>query len=141
MKLSNRLRTKIRIELSMTSMIDVVFLLLIFFLVATTFMRPTQQLAAVINVNEQNADQTKTDLEPAIVDIILQGNVTLYRIGAITTNDLEQIKTTLSTFEIKEEGAFVRVADNVPFEKAAQVIGACRSSGFKTVSYLPLKPR
>ena len=41
MKLSNRQIDKKRLELSMTSMIDVVFLLLIFFIVTTTFVSAT----------------------------------------------------------------------------------------------------
>ena len=49
MKLSNRAvdSRSNKIELSMTSMIDVVFLLLIFFLVTTTFVRPEKQLSLI----------------------------------------------------------------------------------------------
>ena len=125
----------------MTSMIDVVFLLLIFFLVTTTFLRPEQQLGSAIKVLEKDATQSRSELEPAIVDVVRQGNATLFRLGAITTNDLREIRKTLDSFESKDEGAFVRVADDVPFEKAAQAIGVCRASGFETVSYLPLKSR
>lgn len=123
----------------MTSMIDVVFLLLIFFLVTTTFIRPEQQIKSAIKVIEQDARQSRSDLEPAMVDVVLQSGQVVFKLGAIRTNDIAEIRKTLDQFESKSDGAFVRVADDVPFEKAAQAIGACHASGFESVSYLPLR--
>lgn len=123
----------------MTSMIDVVFLLLIFFIVTTTFERPEREVASTILVKERNSSQNASDLEPAIIDILSQNSQVIFRIGAVHTGDLEEIKNILQEFENKSEGAFVRVDGDVPYESAAQVIGACRASGFQSVSYLPLK--
>ena len=139
MKLSNRQLRPTRMELSMTSMIDVVFLLLIFFIVTTTFVRPERQVISAIKVNQQTAAAEMSNLDPAIVDIFLQNSQVVFRIGAVRTNDLEQVKKVLKRFENKSEGAFVRVADDVPFEAAARVVGACRASGFSSVSYLGLE--
>ncbi len=122
----------------MTSMIDVVFLLLIFFIVTTTFIRPEREVSAGIKVNEKRAPEQTSNLEPAIVDIVLQNGKPVFRIGALRTNDLADVKKLLNGFENKSEGAFVRVSGNVPYEAAAQAIGACRASGFPSVSYLPL---
>ena len=121
----------------MTSMIDVVFLLLIFFIVTTTFVRPERQIQSTIRVNESRQTTDMSNLDPAIVEIARLGQDVIFKIGAIQTTDLEEIKTILREFENKSEGAFIRAADNVPFEAAAQAIGACKSSGFPTVSYLP----
>ena len=123
----------------MTSMIDVVFLLLIFFLVTTTFLRPEKQVKSAIKVIEQDARQSRSDLEPAMVDVVLQSEQVIFKLGAIRTNNIAEIRKTLEQFENKSDGAFVRVADDVPFEQAAQAIGACRASGFDSVSYLPLR--
>ena len=123
----------------MTSMIDVVFLLLIFFIVTTTFVRPEREIASAIKVNEQKSTQQNSNLEPAIVDIFKTNSQVQFRVGAVRTNDLSEIKTLLNGFNNKSEGAFVRVAGNVPYEAAARAIGACRASGFKSVSYLPLE--
>lgn len=139
MKLSNRSRRneKSNMTLSMTSMIDVVFLLLIFFLVTTTFVRPEKQLISAIKVQEQNANESRSDLEPAIVEVIeKQGNVR-YRLGAVLTNELEEIEKVLRTFENKLDGAFVKVDDEVPFDHVAKVIATCKRAGFAVVSYLP----
>lgn len=139
MKLSNRTRAdnSNRIELSMTSMIDVVFLLLIFFLVTTTFVRPEKQLLSSIKVTEKNATDSVSDLEPAIVEVMGSQERVRFRLGAVITNDLEQIEEILKTFENKADGAFVKVGDDVPFDYVAKVIAACKRAGFAIVSYLP----
>lgn len=121
----------------MTSMIDVVFLLLIFFLVTTTFVRPERQLLSAIQSNEREAAKKETLLEPAMVDVRKTGDKVVYRIGAISTPDVAEVKRVLQGFENKTEGAWVRVADDVPFEFAAKAIGACRSAGFSAVAWLP----
>lgn len=123
----------------MTSMIDVVFLLLIFFLVTTTFVRPEREISAAIKVEEKDAAENNSMLEPAIVDVVLSGKESLFRIGAVRTNNLAEVEKILQGFENKSEGAFVRVSGDVPYEAAAQAIGACRSAGFSNVSYLPLE--
>ncbi len=122
----------------MTSMIDVVFLLLIFFLVTSTFVRPEREIQSAIQVKQTEAAQSATNLEPAIVDIILADQRPVFRLGALRSNTIDEIEKVLVGFEHKSEGAFVRVAGNVPYEAAAQAIGACREAGFSNVSYLPL---
>lgn len=122
----------------MTSMIDVVFLLLIFFIVTTTFVRPEREIVSAIEVIEKRAAANESNLEPAIIDVIRRNDQIFFRIGAVRTNDLEEVKKLLDGFENKSEGAFVRVADDVPYEAAAQAIGACHSSGFESVAYLSL---
>jgi len=138
MKLSNRQLRGARLDLSMTSMIDVVFLLLIFFIVTTTFVRPEREIQSAIKVNEKSTANQVSNLEPAVVDVVMQNSQVLFRIGALRTNDLAEVKKLLEGFENKSEGAFVRVDGEVPYEAAAQAIGACHASGFSSVSYLPL---
>ena len=79
MKLSHRLRGTQRLELSMTSMIDVVFLLLIFFLVTTTFVRPEREVVSAIKVDQKDASENQSVLEPAIVDVIQVQGQPVYR--------------------------------------------------------------
>ena len=138
MKLSNVRDTgPTKIELSMTSMIDVVFLLLIFFLVTTTFVRPEKQLASGISVDESATERRSSDLEPAIIEVSRRGEQTIYRLGAIVTSQLNDLEEPLELFENKSDGAFVRVGPKIPFEKVAQAIGLCKSAGFDSVSYVP----
>ena len=71
MKLSShKIERESRLELSMTSMIDVVFLLLIFFMVSSSFVKTERDLDSGIKVERQSASQQQSDFEPAIVDVV-----------------------------------------------------------------------
>ena len=97
MKLSNQ-RNKgdtNPIELSMTAMIDVVFLLLIFFLVTSTFVQPEQQFAADIQTERAAGKQASTDLQPALIEIIGSDQQTIFQLGAIRTNRLADLRVPL----------------------------------------------
>ena len=141
MRLSNQLHCfqNPPLTISMTSMIDVVFLLLIFFLVTTTFIEPEKQLLSSIAVEQTDAGLQFNDLEPAVVEIYTVGNTVLFQMGAVKTSNQSQLSQIISTFPNKSEGGFVRVAKNVPFESVAQIIGLLKSNGFENVSYLPAK--
>lgn len=139
MRLSSRqVDRNVKLQLSMTSMIDVVFLLLVFFLVTTTFVPPEKHLRPAIKVNRESNSSAKVDLEPAIVDIVREGDSFVYRLGAITSTDIEEIRKVLDSFENKGDGAFVRTSGEAPFEMAAFAINACKNTGFFVVSYIPL---
>lgn len=139
MKLSSRSHAGSRkgLEISMTSMIDVVFLLLIFFLVTTTFIKPERQMNSNIQVEQTDAGLQTTEFEPAIVDIFQLGGQVLYKMGAVKTNDLGRIEKIMASFGDKSAGGFVRVGTDVPFGHPAKVIGAFKANGFVQVSYLP----
>ena len=139
MKLSSRkIDRERRVELSMTSMIDVVFLLLIFFMVASSFVKTERQLEPAIKVKKKSVSQATTDMEPAIVDVVRSGNRSVYKLGSLEmTSDQELVKV-LNRFQNKMDGAVVRVADDVPFSMAAAAIQACKSAKFVKVSYVPI---
>ena len=125
------------IELSMTAMIDVVFLLLIFFLVTNTLVQPEPQVAADIAPDKALGRQVSSDLQPALIEIVDAGDQVVFQLGAIRTTSLRDLKVPLQEFPDKSEGAFVRVSDGVAFEQVAQVMGLCKSTGFVSVAYLP----
>lgn len=139
MKLSQRRRSRQgALELSMTSMIDVVFLLLIFFLVTSAFVPPEQQLPAAIKYSLGSDQQAHSDLEPAIIDILKREGQVTYRLGGVQTSDRQVITESLKGSFDKSAGAFVRVSDDVPFDCSAQLMHECRQLGFASVTYIPL---
>lgn len=137
MKLSNRrLSRHRRIQLSMTSMIDVVFLLLIFFLTTASFVPTERDLESSMRV--QSTSASVSDFQPAMVDVVPGRSGFVYRLGQRELEDPEQLVDLLSRFENKAQGAFVRVSDRAPFRMAAAAIQACKTAGFASVSYIPL---
>jgi len=127
-----------RIELSMTAMIDVVFLLLIFFLVTTSFTKAERQLRPVIQVQERNATRSSAGrLEPAVVEVLPLDAGAAFRVGGRELSSIDELTRLLDAFDNKDEGAFVMVHDGAPFEQTAVALQACRTSGFPSVSYVP----
>jgi biopolymer transport protein ExbD len=140
MRLQSRRISPVRFELSMVSMIDIVFLLLIFFLVTTSFVRPELRLDSAIGAEQGLATHpAPSDLEPATIDVIPTGNGFAFRIGQIVSADLTEVERVLRTFRNKQQGAIVRAVDGAPFDMPARAVNACDQIGFRPVTYVPLK--
>ncbi|MEW4455231.1 biopolymer transporter ExbD [Bremerella sp. JC817] len=141
MKLSSHKRAhKRQITLEMTSMIDVVFLLLIFFIVTASFTKTERDLDAVTKVNEKSSAASETDLEPAIVLLANVDGSWVYQIGTNNLTTFAELEEVLNQFPNKEDGAFVRAPDAAPYGMAAAAIQACKNAEFPGVSYVPLTP-
>ena len=123
----------------MSSMIDVVFLLLIFFLVTSSFTKTERHLDPAVKVQESASSSATEDLEPAIVDVVKVDGQVVFRLGARDFTDKDELTKVLLTFDNKIEGAFVRIADDVPFGVALSAIQACKNARYTTVSYVPLE--
>jgi len=140
MKLSSRkIEHGKKIELSMTSMIDVVFLLLIFFVTTASYIKTERELKSAIKV-DKNAPPQKVDYEPAIIEVVQAGGGFVYRVGGRDITSVEELTDVLTKFPsaVKFDGAFVRVADEAPFDMAAHAISACKEAKFLSVSYVPI---
>lgn len=139
MKLTNKkVGGPVKLELSMTSMIDVVFLLLIFFMVTTSVVMSERQLRPAIQVEEETTSSAPSDLDPAVVEVVFSNGRFVYRLGANEFTDPDPLTETLRAFDNKYDGAFVRVADDAPFDMSAAALQACRTAGFPAVSYVPI---
>lgn len=135
MKLSHRKISRGRsIGLDLTSMIDVVFLLLIFFLLNVSFQLTERNLDAAIQ--DQSRTGRRNQFEPVIVEFERQGGGHVYKLGARRMASAAQLTEVLSKFSNKLDGAFVRVADDTPFAMVAAAVQACHDAGFLAVSYV-----
>jgi len=103
----------------MTSMIDVVFLLLIFFMVTSSFVKTERDLDSGIKVERQSAGEQQSDFEPAIIDIVESEGRFVYRLGTREMTTQQELVEVLRLLENKADGAFVRVSDAAPFDMAA----------------------
>lgn len=121
----------------MTSFIDVVFLLLIFFMTTASFVRTERNLDSTIKVNRKSG--TASDLEPAIVRIVRSGDQFVFQVGGAELTSREELANLLQQFPNKADGAYVRVGGDAPFQMPAAAVQACKDAGFTSVSYVPLK--
>ncbi len=122
----------------MTSMIDVVFLLLIFFMTTMAYRLTERELPSAIRMKSRSAAAAQSDLEPAIVEIVRSDGGFAYQLGTRRIPSRRELEDLLRLFKNKSDGAFVRVGDEAPFGMAAGAIQACKSAGFSLVTYVPI---
>jgi biopolymer transport protein ExbD len=135
MKLTSRGGSKL--DMQMTSMIDVVFLLLIFFMVTSSFQKTERELDPAIKVERRAAAAAAQDLAPTIVEIKRgAGGDFVFQLGGRELTSPAELTQVLAQFDNKER-AFVRAVDVAPYAMAAQAIQACKDARFFTVSYVP----
>ena len=141
-----------QLEMQMTSMIDVVFLLLIFFMVTSSFQKTERELDPAVKVERQSSSAPR-DLAPTIVEVAA-GSEGLFafkvggrEIGAVDASAAEaeklgqiaaatdELTQLLAQLENKADGAFIRAADDAPFQMAAAAIQAAKDAGFLSATY------
>lgn len=122
-------------RLPLTSLIDIVFLLIIFFLVTARFTAAEAELAAALQSKRQSGGKA-ADLQPQIVNVTVDtsGQV-LFVIGERAITDKVTLTAVLRELP-KEGGAFLRVNGDAPVGAAAAAWQACKDAGFENVSYV-----
>lgn len=139
MRLAKRGKRSNKVELNLTSMIDVIFLLLIFFLVNVGFSQSERELATEMRAQAEAGK--RANLEPVVVDFVPRDNGFAYRVSSRTAPDLAGLTAILKQIPSKGNGAFVRVNDDVPFGFAAGAVQAVTDAGFRSVQYIPVAGR
>ena len=124
-------------RLQMASMIDVVFLLLIYFMLTTTLEPPESQLSPALSSDRPGQP---TALQPQAIEHEVTGGIDAFRVGdrVLTTQpDLTAVLAQLP----KDAGVVVRAPDSVRVEWAAAAVQAARDAGFEKVTYAPRRDR
>ena len=124
--------------LNMSSMIDVTFLLLIYFILTTVFSPPEDQLTPALEVEKGSASE-ETDLEPQIVSVTSIGSQQVYQIGDQTISDRTQLAMILVRLP-NDPGIIIRVDDAVTVGFAIAAVQEARDAGFERVTYVPVSP-
>jgi biopolymer transport protein ExbD len=84
-------RTRAEVEVNLTPLIDVVFLLLIFFMVSTTFTKETQ---ISIDLPEASADPTRIAEKQIEISITSTGKFAINEVALLKSN-LENLKSAI----------------------------------------------
>jgi biopolymer transport protein ExbD len=123
------LNDEARYGLRIAPLIDIVFLLLIFFLVATTFKNPERDLSIRLPTADRGTDR---DTEPALVidirasgDVLVEGNV-------LTPSELRARLGALGP--TPRGGVVIRCDRKTDHEYFVYVLDACRDAGVENLS-------
>ena len=115
-----------RPSLNMTPMIDIVFLLIIFFMVGTKFTELERKIGLQVPEVSETSALTAAP-EKKVINVHRDGQITLDR-QFVT---LEQLHTYLVSArrEYQDLGVLIRGDAQGPFQNVASVLSACRQAG------------
>ncbi len=124
-------------EIPLTSLIDVVFLLLIFFLVATNFNRLETDHSVTLPESEAGV---KADSAPSRLVINIREAGTLVVNGKVMTET--ELRGLVADFSgaYPERPAVIRADARVAYSAVMRVFGICRSGGVRNVDLPVLEP-
>ena len=113
-------------SLNLTSMMDVVFLLIIFFMVGTKFTDVDRTIGLTVpEVNEGGALTAAP--EKKVVNVFADGQITLDRQPVTVEQLLAELKAEREQYP--DLGVLVRGDAGAPFQNVAQVLATCREAG------------
>ena len=120
------------VEVNLTALIDVVFLLLIFFMVTTTFDRHAK---LKVSLPEASTKATQQHNEPVVLSIDAKGNYFI--------NDRQVVNTSLDTLkqalrktigEDRDIGLVLRADGNTPHQSVVRAMDAASQLGITKLS-------
>ena len=124
------------IRINMDPMIDCVFLLIIFFLATTAFIKLEQDLSINLPVQAKELKAKKPPARPIVVNIrYVSPNEVDYRVENETMS-LAALTTNFSRARIrnKDQAVVIRGDRRVKWEHVAAVMGSCAQAGITKVS-------
>lgn len=126
------------IELNLASMIDVTFLLLLYFMITMVFTLREDRLSPTLQTESDEGTGAVSDFQPQIVEVVLLQGDPAYKLGERIFRERAELEEALRPLP-KEPGVFVHVFDSVPVGFAVSAIQIARDAGFEQVTYVPAK--
>lgn len=131
-----------KVELAIAPLIDVVFLLLIYFMVTSTIQKPEADLGISLpGVIQQSKPVAMPDEQ--IIEVLDNQDVMLNgaRYGKRGDRELKELVGTLNRYRAASLAAGVKAlitidgGDEVPHERVIDVMNACAAAGINNVSF------
>ncbi len=122
--------------LSLSSMIDVVFLLLAYFLITTVVTQREDRLTPNLQLERDASGGETQDFEPQVVEVLVIDSSVVFRIGGRDFTERAALIAALEELP-KDPGLFIRVTDGPSVGDAAMAIQCGRDAGFEEVTYVP----
>ncbi len=135
MQFSNQQAEPAGIQLA--PMIDIVFLLLIFFIVTWQFTRSETELSVSVPTAEEGADPQRQRGE-IIINVLSNNTI---RVEGVTVT-LDQLQSKLAAIAQQHENQPVRIRGDgkVPYQGIVEVIDTCQKAGIWNISFATQKP-
>lgn len=123
--------------MQLAPMIDIVFLLLIFFIVTWQFTRSETELSVSVPTAQEGAEPQR-QVGEIVINILADGTV---RIEGGTV-DLEQLLVKLAKIagEFKNQPVRIRGDGGVAYQRIVEVIDTCQKAGIWNISFATQRP-
>jgi len=134
--LSGRTRGSDETELNMAPLIDMIFILLIFFLVTTSFVKESGvELLRPMPSNTLSKDKTTL-----IVSVTREGNIFIDEKGQQRSIDIQLVRSYMERYQAANPQGSVVIAGDRESQIGVviRVLDACKLAGIKGVSVAPL---
>jgi len=112
--------------LNLTPMIDIVFLLIIFFMVGTKFTELERKITLRVPDVVDHGALTAAP-EPKVVNVYRDGTITLDKVPVT----LKQLTAHLARRQYEDLGVLVRGDAKVEYQLVASVLNACKQAGIQ----------
>jgi len=135
---TTRRRGPDRVTINLASMIDVSFLLLFYFMVATMIHDRENRLSAGVQTQSQGAPGSVGDFQAQNVEVRTVEGAAAYLLGDRVCRDRGELAAALQPLP-KKAGVFVKVFDDVDVGFAVAAVQVAHDVGFEQVTYVPAK--
>jgi biopolymer transport protein ExbD len=136
--LNLRSRPRERIEINLTALIDVVFLLLIFFMVSTTFDRFSE-----LQIQLPEADGEVAESEPRVLELVIdaEGRYYLDR-EQVLNSELDTLKRALAKRAPagRDQPLVINADARTPHQAVITAMDAARQIGLLQISFVIKEP-
>ena len=123
--------------MQLAPMIDIVFLLLIFFIVTWQYTRAETELSVSVPTAQEGADPQR-QIGEIVINVLADNSI---RVEG-TTVDLEQLLDKLSKIAKEYENQPVRIRGDggVQYQRIVEVIDTCQKAGIWNISFATQRP-
>jgi biopolymer transport protein ExbD len=121
-------RNKVDVSFSMSSMTDIVFLLLIFFIIASTLITPN-----ALNILLPQSSPSRAKKQPATIEVTSDG---IYALNGEIVNFSEiepKLKAQLNSKDENNQGIVLKADKNVALEYVVKVMDIANKNHYKMV--------
>jgi biopolymer transport protein ExbD len=128
---------------NMTPMIDVVFLLIIFFLISSHLTRQEQQVKLALPIAKTGAHPTQLTQPRLIINLLADGRVVIQEEEVPREQLSQRIGAARQRLDAKEQESFevrIRCARQTPYEFVQPILTGCVQQGIWNVTFAVYSP-
>ena len=139
-----RRKKREKLDITLISMIDVLFVLLLFFMVSTTFNRHTE-----VKVKLPDADGAEVEQTPKMVTLAIDADGTYYLTGddglphELVNQQLETLKQELMKLaeQSKDQPFIINADGKTPHQAVITALEAASDAGFSHITFAAQHPK